>query len=454
MANQTTFNYPMSLGGKAVPGRILIDYDNGNAEWFAGGDTYPTFKSSKDTGGVGKWGWTPATNTSVENLRNNEYVTGRGLNYTDDTALLNDFYTGNSIAGLNNQRAYAFNKNYPATGRIIGVPGVRNSSGAQQPPKPTDPAPAAPGVPTPASPTAPDGGPTSTPASTGAKPTIPQDTNTSIIAVYPLKMGTTKQDRIKFTALEYQASGDLSTGNIAERDRTSSLKGRKPLGHVFLPIQASITDANSVDWQGAGLNAIERSTVNLSSALMNAQTKEAVDTELQKSTTDALNKVIASGREIKVALAGEAVGIQNLLGRFGSVLNPNLELLFSGPQLRPFEFRFQMSARERDEAANIKKIINFFKKNMAPRTTEGNIFLRAPNTFLIEYKYDGAEKEHQGINKIKECALLNCSVDYTPLGTYMTYDDGTMVSYAMTLSFQELEPVYDKDYKDGHSIGY
>lgn len=449
MANQTAFSYPMVLGGKAVPGKILVDYDNGNAEWFQLGGLRPTFKSSSDTGGIGKWGWTPADSNSVNDLRGN---LPSGLAYTSDDALLKDFYTGNSIAGLNNQRAAAFNKNYPFVGRTLGVPGVRNSSGIQQPPKPADPAPAAPGSPPPGTPS-PDG-PSSSPVSTGAKPSVPQPQNTSMIAVYPLKMDATQQDRIKFTALEYIASGDLSTGKIEQRNRTSNLQGKKPLGHVFLPIQASITDANSVDWQGAGLNEIEKSAVNLSSALMNAQTKEAVDTELGKSTKDALNKIIASSKEIKVALAGEAVGIQNLLGRFGSVLNPNLELLFSGPQLRPFEFRFQMSAREQDEAVNIKNIINFFKKNMAPRTTEGNIFLKAPNTFLIEYKYKGANEKHPGINQIKECALLNCSVDYTPLGTYMTYDDGTMVSYAMTLSFQELEPIYDKDYQDGHGIGY
>ncbi len=452
MANQTDFNYGMPLGGKLVPGKILIDYDNGNAEWFAGGDAYPTFKSSKDTGGVGKWGWTPVTNTSVENLWNNPPSGGPDLKnqYSSPDALLNDFYTGKSISGLNNQRAYAFNKNAPSTGKTLGVPGVRNSSGAQQPPKPTDPAPPGPGAPPPA---APDGGPTSTPTNTGAKPSVPQPQNTSIIAVYPLHMGP-KQDRIKFTALEYQASGNLSTGNIEARDRTSSLKDRKPLGHVFLPIQASITDANSADWQGGGLNEIERKLANLSGGIMTAENETAIGSVLQDAARTARNDLLKSQREIRVALAGEAVGIQNLLGRFGSVLNPNLELLFSGPQLRPFEFRFQMSAREKAEAENIKKIINFFKKNMAPRTVEGNIFLRAPNTFLIEYKYSGSEQEHPGINKIKECALLNCSVDYTPLGTYMTYDDGTMVSYAMTLSFQELEPIYDKDYKGSHSIGY
>jgi hypothetical protein len=168
----------------------------------------------------------------------------------------------------------------------------------------------------------------------------------------------------------------------------------------------------------------------------------------------ALKGVSGANKEIKVAAAGAAVGINNLLGRFGTVLNPNMELLFSGPQLRPFEFKFQMSAREQKEGENIKAIINFFKKNMAVKKSDGaGIFLRAPNTFLIEYKYNGADTTHPGINLIKECALLSCSVEYTPLGTYMTYPDGTMVSYSMSLSFSELEPIYDVDYIN-HPIGY
>lgn len=456
MANQISFKYGMSIGGKIFPGRILIDYDNGNAEWFAGTDGSPTFKSSKDVGGTNKWGWTPATSTSVENLLNIERVGAPDLKkiYSSPEVLLKDFYTGNSIDGLNNQRASVFNNNAPTKGRELNIPKVRNSLGSRQPPPPSPPAPAAPGLPPPAGSTSPDGSPTSTPATIGSKASISQSENTSMIAIYPLKMEKTPQDRIKFTALEYISSGNLSAGNIAARNRTSDLVGKKPLGHVFLPIQASITDANSVDWQGAGLNEIERQLVNLSLGAMKAQSTKDLTSLFGEKGAEALEQVVKHGDEVRVALAGQAVGIQNLLGRFGSVLNPNLELLFSGPQLRPFEFRFQMSARQEDEAKNIKKIINFFKKNMAPRTTDGNIFLKAPNTFLIEYKYNGSSTEHQGINKIKECALLNCAVDYTPLGTYMTYTDGTMVSYAMTLSFQELEPIYDNNYQDGHSIGY
>lgn len=293
-------------------------------------------------------------------------------------------------------------------------------------------------------------------AASGLLPTISQTENKTMIAVYPLKMDKegSLQDRIKFTALEYIASGSISNLSLQSRDRTSNLEGKKPLGHVFLPVQAGIADANSVSWQDSNLNEIQRLAVNLSTDIMGASTAEDVGSKLSSALTKASDDLMKEGNAAKVALAGEAVGIQNLLGRFGATLNPNLELLFSGPTLRPFNFRFQMSAREEAEAKNILKIINFFKKNMAPRTTENNIFLKAPNTFLIEYKFKGSEQEHPGINKIKECALLNCSVDYTPLGTYMTYENGAMVSYSVTLSFQELEPIYDKDYAGKHPIGY
>lgn len=271
--------------------------------------------------------------------------------------------------------------------------------------------------------------------------------------VYPLKMRSTQQDRLKFTAVEYQPSGNLDKGSISSQNRTST-KDKTIIGSVFLPIQSSISDFNSVEWQGAGLNEIEKLALNTSLQAMNAEKPEGFLGAFESGVKDATKKLIRNQNQLKVYLAQEAIQTQNLLSRFGTVLNPNLELLFSGPQLRPFEFKFQMSAREKAEGENIKKIINFFKKNMAVKKSDGSgVFLKAPNTFLIEYKFNGADTTHPGINLIKECALMSCSVEYTPLGTYMTYQDGTMVSYSMSLSFQELEPIYDVDYKD-HPIGY
>ena len=291
----------------------------------------------------------------------------------------------------------------------------------------------------------------------GSTPTAdtskPQPTSSGAVFVYPIGMKKTQQDRLKFTAVEYQPSGNLNAGTFGSQNRTST-QGKNIVGTVFLPIQASISDFNSVGWQSANINEVQKQAVNLSLGAMNAGGVDDLTKVLTKNMDEALKKVSGANKEIKVAFAGEAVGIGNLLGRFGTVLNPNLELLFSGPQLRPFEFKFQMSAREKEEGENIKAIINFFKKNMAVKKSDGaGIFLKAPNTFLIEYKYNGSDTTHPGINLIKECALLSCSVEYTPLGTFMTYPDGTMVSYSMSLSFSELEPIYSTDY-DSHPIGY
>ena len=44
--------------------------------------------------------------------------------------------------------------------------------------------------------------------------------------------------------------------------------------------------------------------------------------------------------------------------------------------------------------------------------------------------------------------MESIDVNYTADGTYATYDDGTPVSMVMTLSFKEIEPVYDVDYGD------
>ena len=52
--------------------------------------------------------------------------------------------------------------------------------------------------------------------------------------------------------------------------------------------------------------------------------------------------------------------------------------------------------------------------------------------------------------------LTVIGVNYTPDGQYATYTDGKLVSYAMTLAFKELEPVFNGDYEeDGDaSIGF
>lgn len=154
-------------------------------------------------------------------------------------------------------------------------------------------------------------------------------------------------------------------------------------------------------------------------------------------------------------MAGFEVSPESILARSAGVIpNSNLELLFNSPTLREFRFDYRLSPRSSDEATIVKNIIRSFKQGMAPRKVNagsssgpGGYFLATPNVFKLEYKYDG-NKDISGINRFKICALTGFSVNYTPDGQWAAYDEGQPVSYMMSMSFSELEPVYESDYYD------
>jgi hypothetical protein len=58
-------------------------------------------------------------------------------------------------------------------------------------------------------------------------------------------------------------------------------------------------------------------------------------------------------------------------------------------------------------------------------------------------------RRHPYLNRFKICALGNITVNYTGSGTYATYSDATPVHMTMTLTFQELTPIYAEDYETG-----
>jgi hypothetical protein len=272
---------------------------------------------------------------------------------------------------------------------------------------------------------------------------------------YPLNRKST-QDRIKFQAYKIlPRTGQSQASSGINLDFRFGQRNYESVdGPVFLAIQAGISDQNSVDWGPDSVNAIESALYNASINLMQTDTGQELGNKVNDLAGQIQGELRRRGGTFGRYLAGQAAGINNVLARTDNiVLNPNLELLFQGPQLRPFSFQFKMSAREKPEAEQVKKIIKYFKYHMATRQETTGLFLKAPNVFKIEYQY-GTSTPHPGLNLIKECALTNCSVDYTPLGTYATYEDGTMVAYTLSLQFQELEPVYDTNYTKDQPIGY
>lgn len=272
---------------------------------------------------------------------------------------------------------------------------------------------------------------------------------------YPKDIASTKSDAIKFTMIRY-GTKTYNAKTLGFGERTLSEGTEEIKGRVVMSIQPTIGDYNSANWSGE--------TMGMLGATAAGASLEIIDTGSPDNIGRAIGNTLDKEPGLKDAIiaitAQEAAGAKGLLSRLtGAMFNNNLELLFQGPQLRQFTFNFKMSPRYKEEAEDVRKIIRFFKQGSAVQRSTTNLFLKAPNVFKLEYLYreNGEDNPHKSLNKIKTCALVNMSVDYTPTGSYMTFaKDGSMVSYTLSLTFNELEPVYEDEYSrdDLQEIGY
>lgn len=378
-------------------------------------------------------------------LRNDvQVVNGERIYQTqfvpDEDGNLPDGSTGKflseTVAKQSDQaRAAFYQKNAPQSGKNLGIPGVKNTEATPE-----------------------STGLTLGDSKTGAE-NLSGDLNQAIQSgkirenygnyKYPINFPE-KQDAIKFTMFRYRPR----SFDVKSIEQNLRVFGDRPkdtakdrFGSVTLPISSSITDTNSVEWGSAEMNALE--ALAASAAYTTIRSGPAGFGEAIDNIAKGLE---GSGGALKTAaaayFAGQAAGgNKGFVSRItGGILNPNLELLFNGPQLRTFSFSFTMSPREKDEANQIKKIIRFFKQGMSVKRASTNLFLTAPNIFEISYIYGESGKDHPWINKIKTCALTNCQVNYTPAGNYATFYDGPMTAYEITLSFSELDPIFEDDY--------
>ena len=427
--------------GVMVPGRLITDTATGASEWYVQGAAFPTFVSDKnqinpDTNEpYGNYNWRPHSDTSVDNLVNNSVpLLGKppekASKYQDSTYRSDQ---GGDIEGNLNQTNTSdtslknFNETRIQSIEDEGTSGQREEflqTGDNQVP--------------------------------GAKPTIQEqadaiseiptipgiginDPNFSGLR-YPIDIDVSTQDIITITVIEYgKKTFNVGGGNIGFTNREF-----KEGNTVILPVQAGLKDQNMVKWSGETMDPVQTAAASMSQQTVQGDAAGAAEAGIAALDNAGVSDAIVT------ALTQKAAGATGLLSRLGgAIANPNLELLFQGPELRPFSLSFFMSPRSEEEAVNVRKIIRFFKQHMAVKRSTDGIFLKAPDIFRV--KFETPAGEHGSINRFKECALLQMSVDYTPGGSYSTYNDQkhTMTAYRMDLSFQELEPVFADEYEPG-----
>ena len=245
-------------------------------------------------------------------------------------------------------------------------------------------------------------------------------------------------------------------------------------GTIQLPMPSDIKDGNRVDWGGETMGNLagelsDSVVENMGGAALGRGDFEGggfgeTMGDVTQGLKEALkNKGFRRRQQLNlIAAASKTLGLtvdvdQALNRKFGVVKNPNLELLFTGPQLRDFTFMFRFSPRSSDESAKVRMIIRSLKQHMSTKKnpkrgakgeSTGNWLLGTPDVFKLRYIKAKTQQDIKGLNKFKTCALKSINVDYTGgLGRFAAYDeDSQPITTFVTLTFGELVPLYDQDY--------
>lgn len=296
-------------------------------------------------------------------------------------------------------------------------------------------------------------------------------------ALYSTKDGG--QDYLKISQFTYvppqrdyfkgtsgQNLGDIFKGGL---QRNTNIE--RFLGVVKLPVPNELGMSNSVKWGATAANPINAaafySTLNTVQAGLGGNIGDAVKNFGQDLAS--LTQSVGSGnfgpdkdaglvlssyiaKEILARVNINVDAAQFITRGTGNTINPNLELLFSSPELRSFKFNYMFAPNDETEASIVRKILRFFKQGMAPQSDQSRrLFLGSPNVFKLRYE-TGENEIIRSLPRYKICALTACTVDYAPGQAYQSYEDSNAgsqpVRMAMELNFTELTPIFESDYRN------
>jgi len=211
--------------------------------------------------------------------------------------------------------------------------------------------------------------------------------------------------------------------------------------------------------QGYSNASLLDSTLGKSLAVVGAAGSSVVDAISKGEFGDALkNASPFVAKFLSEKFAGGGSGQILFTAATGTVQNPLMEVIYTAPEFRRFQFDFMFYPRSEREATEVQEIISTLRFHQAPEAQQSTngFFLIPPSEFDIDFYYNG--KVNPNIPQIGICVLKSMQVNYAPNG-FSAYEvagqgaklggTGMPVAIQLTLSFEETEirtkASYDKE---------
>ena len=265
---------------------------------------------------------------------------------------------------------------------------------------------------------------------------------------YPSNLGSEYRDHfVQFDILKY----DIGTGGPADVivDRTEKLTSglgaslKTAVNGEFEAALKQLGKTAETTFSSVQVKPTEKIVLYTPDTLDFSQSSHYNETSYAKMIQDA--KGVAESSSITGKVVSGVAGIFDpsdtaklLLSKMGYAFNPQMQLLFDGIDFRTYSMTFTFTPYSKQEADNVRQIINKFRFHAAPKVFAGaaGFFFESPSVFDI--KFFSGKTENKFINRVHRSVLESVNVNYAPNG-WSAHVDGAPTQMTMQLNFKEIE---------------
>jgi len=217
---------------------------------------------------------------------------------------------------------------------------------------------------------------------------------------------------------------------------------------VLLFMPEDVNTQYGANWGGVGTGVGQRGFAEVIGTKKNDLWKTVTETFKGGIVIDGFS--FAKGM-MNLAMGGNMTTDQLISGVSGRIINPNVELMYEAPELRGFNLNFKMMPRDPQEGRDIFTICQTLKKAMLPswggkiKDSDKGVGSLLTLPKIVSVKFMTGNVLNKYVTQYKPCAITNVSINYTPDGSYATYQDGSPVATLLSIQFKELKLVFEQE---------